>query len=229
MVTLITVVFLFASNGPESALPPNKSVGPSGDTHWLILTLPTPCSWVEDSMMSGSITLQRREARYNLNTGCTYTAEQIAQMFQVSPSSVWLRDRFGTRVFLINTEGTFDFSEEDEYNHLDVEGGTLSSSPIPQTTVTVFSISWNSSNHFSRGYPGFSSVVNQFGGRRQGSGLTLKVIQAKIIGRAHNGRPSFQVLDQISFSGHGRSHSQCSSHQCTGQTRVRGGPCCRHS
>ena len=148
-------------------------------------------------MMSGTITLQRGEARYNLNTGRTYTAEQIARMFQVSPSSVWLRERFGTRVFFPNAEGTFDFSAEDEYNHLDVEGGTLPSSPNPQATATVSSVSSNSSNHFSRGYPGFSSVVNQFGGRRQGSGLTLKVIQARIMGRARNGRPSFQVLDQI--------------------------------
>lgn len=136
---------------------------------------------------------------YELDATRSYTVEQISRMFQVSPSDVWIRERYGGRAFFPSDEGNFVFGEENDLSHLEVEGtpvlrGSRSASrptSPPRQPLTLSATASSSTGSTPQSYPGFTSVISQSGGRRGGSGaFSLKVVHARITDICNN-RPNF--------------------------------------
>ena len=136
-----------------------------------------------------TFTLYRGDRRVDLSTDQSYSAENIARIFQLSPSEIWLRERFGTRLYFPRADGMFDFSGVDEFTHLEVEGGSARASPTVTATPPTSRLN----------YPGFTPVVGQSAGRSRSSSsgtFSLKVIQARIRDPSSNGRPVFDKQGQ---------------------------------
>ncbi len=96
---------------------------------------------------------------YDLDGSRSYTAEQICRMFQVSPSDVWLRERYGGRAFFPSADGTFSFGQEHDLSQLEVEGTpvqTGSRAPPPRSNSPPrqpLTLSATASSSTPRSYP----------------------------------------------------------------------------
>ena len=146
-----------------------------------------------------SVTLRRGERRYDVEVGnsqADITAEHLGRMFHINPGDVWLRERFGARLFFPDRNGSFDLTDVTEFTELEVEGDRPSNSIAagrPSMTVTASAVP-------VRSYPGFSSVVSHSStSSRKSSGstsFTLKIIQARVEEISANGRPTFNKVGQ---------------------------------
>ena len=138
------------------------------------------------------ITLRRDQLTYTVSAE-NYTAEQIGRMFRLSPSDVWLRERYGNRLFFPNNEGRFDLSHAEDLLDLEVEGTARPSTTgttAPPGTESNSTVTVTPSN--PRNYSGFTPIL---AGRSRN--YTLKVTQAVIDGRERNGRPKMTPVDQV--------------------------------
>lgn len=139
---------------------------------------------------SSVATLQQEDKRYNLDLNQSYTVEQIARMFQVTPPGIWVKETFRSRV---SEDGVFDL-ENEELKHFDVEGVSILNIPSSNSTTatTVFSSPSTVSS-----YPGFTSIIrsSQLRDRKSIQNTTLKVVQATIIGSQNIGQVFLDIVE----------------------------------
>ena len=147
-----------------------------------------------------SVTLTRCGRVFELQLGRTYAVRQLSRMFNVDPTTLWLRDTFNNRAYFPTNDDTFDLKAEGvtSFAELVVEGENVSSASVNRTGPSTITLSTGNSStrSSSPSYPGFTPVVSQ--GRRSTTatgGYSLKVVQARI-SCISGGRPQFQKLGQ---------------------------------
>ena len=93
---------------------------------------------------------------------------EISRTFRVSPTNVWLKEKYGGRVFF-PTQDVFTFGSTEEFLHLVVEG----ENSIPDDSISTPSTSTGNSTP-SRTYP---PVIAPATGKKSNT-FNMKVIQA---------------------------------------------------
>lgn len=152
-------------------------------------------------MSAMSVTFEREDREYDLNIQSnSYSADQIARMFQLDPSSLWLKEKFGSNAFFPNANGEFDFTSVDARSCpvIEVIGRSMDSRPQPAAfrPPATLSSTAPACSSSSQSYHGFTSVVAQGRGRRSNdSSFTIKVVQARIRSIT-GGKPDFRKLGQ---------------------------------
>ena len=76
-----------------------------------------------------SVTLPRCGRGFELQLGRTYAVRQLSRMFNVDPTTVWLRDTFNNRAYFPAEDETFDLKAEGvtPYAELTVEEDNVGS------------------------------------------------------------------------------------------------------
>eukprot|EP00731_Ephydatia_muelleri_P035416 Em0122g4a len=165
-----------------------------------------------------AVTLTRGEVEYSVSiVRERLSSRQIGQMFQLQPTSVWLRSAYSRRVFLTNESGDFDLTSVTEYSVLEVEGVAITThADQPQlsaTSLTLSSMGPSGNDSPGPSSVGFTSVINgrpptartRNSARKRKfsnpilavSSFTLKVVVARIVSGNEEKKPVFQKYDQV--------------------------------
>lgn len=147
------------------------------------------------TVREGTITLCKGDKRFEIDLQRQYTAQEIGRMFRIVPSELWLRERYGSRVFFPSQNGLFQLDTVEEFTHLEVEGGEVNVSPSGTSSASVSSTPTQGTG--SKRYPGFSPVLATHSTKKTSTTFNLKVIRGQIDEFLPSGRPTFLKLGQI--------------------------------